>query len=125
VCYEHQPGTPQDCEYGEVCCDKEGTQGEFPVMSFEAFKMKPMCFFHESLTSEDRKTILFFFFFLLLDIFFIYISNVIPFQISLPPGNTLSHPPSPCFYEGVPPPTHQLPPPHCQFPYTGVSIEPS
>ena len=29
-----------------------------------------------------------------------------PFPVSLPPGNTLSHPPSPCFCEGVPPPTH-------------------
>jgi hypothetical protein len=26
------------------------------------------------------------------------------------PRNTLSHPPSPCFYEGVPLPTHPLPP---------------
>jgi hypothetical protein len=32
----------------------------------------------------------------------------------------------PHFYEGgVPPPTHPLPPPHPQFPYTGASIEPS
>ena len=39
------------------------------------------------------------------DIFFIYISNVFPF-----PGPSfrkpLSHPSSPCFYDGDPPPTH-------------------
>ena len=39
--------------------------------------------------------------------------------------DTLSHPPSSCFYEGVPTPTHPLPPPHPRFPYTGASIEPS
>jgi hypothetical protein len=53
----------------------------------------------------------FFFFgvYFLLDIFFIYISNVTPFLVSLPPGNTLSHSPSPCFYEGVPPPALDSP----------------
>ena len=40
-------------------------------------------------------------FFVLLDIFFIYISNVIPFPRS-PSENPLSNPPSPCFYKGVP-----------------------
>ena len=44
-----------------------------------------------------------------------------PFPVSLPTRNTLSHPPSPCFYEGVP----LLPPPCPPFPYTGTSIEPS
>jgi hypothetical protein len=44
----------------------------------------------------------------LLDIFFIYISNVSPFP-GLPFGNPLSHSPSPCLYEGAPPPTHPLP----------------
>ena len=48
-----------------------------------------------------------------------------PFPVSIPPRNTLSHPPSPCFYEGVPPPTHPLLPPHPWFPYSGASIEPS
>ena len=61
-----------------------------------------------------------FFFFFLLDIFFIYISNIIPF-----PGfsfeNHLSHPPSPCFYEGVSPLFHPLPLPSLAFPYTGAS----
>ena len=38
----------------------------------------------------------------LLDIFFIYISNVISFPSFLPPGNTLSHPPSFYFCEGGP-----------------------
>jgi hypothetical protein len=67
-----------------------------------------------------------FFLSFLLDIFFIYISSIIPFLGSLPPpGNHLSHPPSPCFYEGVPPPTYPLPSPHPRFPYTGASIEPS
>jgi hypothetical protein len=59
----------------------------------------------------------------LLDIFFIYISNVIPFPGS-PPSlrNPLSHPPSSCFYEGVPSLTYPLPPPHPPFLYTGASI---
>ena len=39
--------------------------------------------------------------FLLLDIFFIYISIVIPFP-GLPFRNLLSHPNSPCLYEAVP-----------------------
>jgi hypothetical protein len=33
-----------------------------------------------------------------------------PFRVSPLPGNTLSCPPSPCFYEGVSPPPHLLPP---------------
>ena len=45
-----------------------------------------------------------------MDIFFIYISNAIPFQFS-PPG-PLSHPPSPCLYEGAPSPTPFFPPWH-------------
>jgi hypothetical protein len=47
----------------------------------------------------------------LLDIFFIYISNVIPFPGFPSPRNPLSHTPSTCFYEGVPPSTYPLPPP--------------
>jgi hypothetical protein len=57
-----------------------------------------------------------------LDLFFIYISNVIPFP-GFPPF--LKHPSSPYFYEGVPSPTHPLPPPHPVFPYTVTSIKPS
>jgi hypothetical protein len=52
------------------------------------------------------------FFFFLLDIFLIYISNVIPF-----PGPPLPLPmpsPSSCFYEGAPPPTHL--PTHSRLP---------
>jgi hypothetical protein len=48
------------------------------------------------------------------DIVFIYISNVIP----------LSHSPSPCFCEGVPPPTHPLLPPRPGIPLHWC-IEPS
>jgi hypothetical protein len=59
-----------------------------------------------------------------LDIFFIYISNVISFPAT-PPEAPLSHLPSPCFYEGVPPPTYLLLHPHPQFPYPGASMEPS
>jgi hypothetical protein len=44
---------------------------------------------------------------------------------STPPPNPLSHLPSPCFYEGVSPPIHPLPPPCPQFPHTGASIKPS
>jgi hypothetical protein len=60
--------------------------------------------------------ILFFFFFsflFLIDIFFIYISNVVPFP-SFPSENTLSPSPSPCL------PTHPLPFLVLAFPYTGT-----
>jgi hypothetical protein len=61
-------------------------------------------------------------FFFGLDIFFIYISNVSPFP-GLPFGNPLSHPPSPCLYEGAPPPTcSHLP--AMAFPYTGAPDRP-
>jgi hypothetical protein len=43
-----------------------------------------------------------------LDIFFIYIPNVIPFP--LPPTPPITSP-CPCFYEGAPPLTHPLLPP--------------
>ena len=40
-------------------------------------------------------------------IFSLFILQMLsPFQVSLPPRNTLSHPPSPCFNESVPPPIH-------------------
>jgi hypothetical protein len=45
--------------------------------------------------------------FLFFNIFFIYILNVFP-SPGLPFGNPLTHPPSPCLYESVPPPTHPL-----------------
>ena len=45
----------------------------------------------------------------LMDIFFIHISNVIPFPI----------PPFHCFYKGVPTPTHSCLP-ALEFPYTGA-----
>jgi hypothetical protein len=48
-------------------------------------------------------------------VYFIYISNVIPFPDFLP-RNPLSHPPSSCFYGGVPWPTHPLPLPHPRIP---------
>jgi hypothetical protein len=47
----------------------------------------------------------------ILDIFFIFISNVTSF-LGPSPRNSLSHPPSLSFYEGVPPTTHPLLPPH-------------
>jgi hypothetical protein len=50
-----------------------------------------------------------------LDIFFIDISNIILFPSFLS-RIALSHPPSPCFYNSVPPSTHQLPPPHPHIP---------
>jgi hypothetical protein len=49
----------------------------------------------------------------LLDIFFIYISNVIPFP-SFPSKNPLYFPVSPCS------PTHPLPFPVLAVPYTGA-----
>jgi hypothetical protein len=53
----------------------------------------------------------------LLDILFIYILIVIPFP-GVPSENPLSHTPSPCFYEGAPPPTHLLP-----APCPGISLQ--
>ena len=46
-----------------------------------------------------------------------------PFPVS-PKGNPLFHQPSSCFYEGVPPPTHPLLPPHPGIPLHW-DIEPS
>ena len=49
---------------------------------------------------------------------FIYLHfNGFPFP-DFPPGNPLSHSSSPCFYEGVPPPTQPLLSPHLSFPWT-------
>ena len=42
-----------------------------------------------------------------------------PFLVSVPLRNTLTHPPFPCFYESVPPPTHSLPTPCPWLSYTG------
>jgi hypothetical protein len=50
----------------------------------------------------NRHIFSFFFSLFLLDIFFIYISNVIPFPPHFPSKSSLSHPPSPCS------PTHPL-----------------
>jgi hypothetical protein len=58
----------------------------------------------------------------LLNIFLIYNSNVVPFPHTH--RNLLSHPPSPCFYESVPTPTHLLPPPRLRIPLQWV-IKPS
>ena len=41
------------------------------------------------------------------------------FPVSLPPTNTISYPPFPCFYEGVPPPTHPLQIPTLDSPILG------
>jgi hypothetical protein len=54
-----------------------------------------------------------------LNIFFIYISNVFSFP-GLPFRNPLSHSPSPCLYEGAPPPIHSHLP-TLAFLYTGAS----
>jgi hypothetical protein len=67
------------------------------------------------------KSVLFNSFPFFLDIFFVYISNVIPFPVTLPhpSRDSLSYSPSPCFYEGVPPPTHSSLP-ALKFSYTGA-----
>jgi hypothetical protein len=44
---------------------------------------------------------IYFIYLFFLDIFFIYTSNIFPFP-GLPFENPLSHPPSPCLYEGTP-----------------------
>jgi hypothetical protein len=52
-------------------------------------------------------------------IFFIYISNVFSFP-GFPFRNPLTHPPSPCLYEGAPLSTHSYLP-ALAFPYNGAS----
>ena len=58
-----------------------------------------------SLSPSPSPSISFSFFYWIFSLF------TFPFQVSLPPGNTLSHPPSSCFYEGVssPPSSHLIP----------------
>ena len=74
--------------------------------------------------AEERcRTIITFFFYWIFSLFTFQMLS--PFPVSLPPGNTLSHPHSPSFYESIPLPTHPLVPPRPQFPYTGASIKPS
>ena len=52
---------------------------------------------------------LFSFFLSFIGLFFKFTFQMLsPFLVSLPPGNTLSHRPFPCFYDGVPTPTHLL-----------------
>jgi hypothetical protein len=46
----------------------------------------------------------------LLDIFFFIFQMLSPFPVSIHPGNILTHPLTPCLYEGVPPTTNS--PPH-------------
>jgi hypothetical protein len=65
----------------------------------------------------------FLYYYFLLDISSIYISNAIYFP-EFPSSKSLSCPLSPCFYEGVPPPTHPLPP-LCPGILTHWGIEPS
>jgi hypothetical protein len=64
-------------------------------------------------------------FFFLLDIFFIYISSVIPFLVSPLPESPTPFSLPLLFYEGVAPCNHPLPPPCPRFPYTGTSIDSS
>jgi hypothetical protein len=51
------------------------------------------------LTANANQIMLFFYWIISLFTFQI----LSPFLVCLPPGNPLPHPPSPCFYEGVPP----------------------
>jgi hypothetical protein len=58
-------------------------------------------------------------------LFFYWIFSLFTFQMLSPFQVTPQKPPfpslSPCFYEGVPPPTHPLPPPHPGIPlYWGI-----
>jgi hypothetical protein len=64
-----------------------------------------------------------FYFIFLFYNFFICISNVIPFP-SFPSENPLSHPSSPCFYDGASPPTQPLLLPRLNIPLHW-GIEPS
>ena len=59
--------------------------------------------------------------FFFLDIFFINISNIMPF-LSFPPGKPPPYPISPASMRVLPqPPTHSLPPPLPSISYTGAS----
>jgi hypothetical protein len=55
--------------------------------------------------------------------YLIYISNIIPFHSYPPPQDSPFPSPLPCFYEGVPQPSHPLLPPHLWILYIGA--EPS
>jgi hypothetical protein len=73
-----------------------------------------MCYVHNLsyiLTSDGRMGTFFFFY---------WIFSLFAFQSylpsSLPSGNPLSHPSSPCLYEGTPPPTYPLLPSHPGIP---------
>ena len=87
---------------------------------FNVVLLKNFLHFSEFLnfcTRICQKILLTFIFYLciLLDVFFIYISNIISFSSFLP-QNPLSHSLSLCFYEGVPPLSHTLLPPHPDIP---------
>ena len=57
---------------------------------------------------------------IILGIFFIYMSNIVPFHSSPGPVNPLPHPPFPCNYEDMPPPINPLPScPHSNSPVLG------
>jgi hypothetical protein len=61
-------------------------------------------------------------YYFLLDIFLSFHFKCYPLSWSPPPRNPLSHPSSPCFYEGVPPPAH--PPTHPPTSTSPPSIPP-
>jgi hypothetical protein len=84
---------------------------------------KNMCPTNVICIIRDTVLSLFYSFRFLLDIFFIYISNVIPFSSYSRPQNPLQTS-FPCFSEGVPPTTHPFPPPHLSIPIHR-GIEPS
>ena len=75
-----------------------------PLRAYIQLRVPPSCVFILLLNGSIKQCLLF----ILLDIFFIYTSNVFPFP-GLTFGNSLSHPLSPCLYEGIHPPTYPLP----------------
>jgi hypothetical protein len=67
-------------------------------------RVRKILAFNFWLRSSLHSYFFFLIFLFLLDIFFIYISNVILFPL-YPPEKPLSHPSSPCFYGGAPTPS--------------------
>jgi hypothetical protein len=82
---------------------------------FKVLRLQPDC------QSCQNKKIGFLIF--LLEIKFLFIFQMLSsFLVSPHPGNNIYHSPSPCFYEGVPPPTHQEGLQFSEVPYVVLGV---
>jgi hypothetical protein len=92
-----------------VCClsglMSERSQGSWLVETTGGPMGSPSSASQLFLHSTTGESLFFLFlFYWILSLFTVHVLT--PFLGSLLPRNTLPHPPFPCFYEGVPPPTH-------------------